>query len=206
MKRILLILTVVALVFSIVTTTAFAATGKFDKSVFENSTKFTKEGFTSWKLIGGYSQRFTQGTVWVRAMLFDYYIKEGWGPELRVEFYDPAARDYMEVKAFRANVDDVLYSFDALQYDDKEDVHGGSAFGGTVYPEFLQALIGAKNVAFQIDYENIYGKDVTLTIEHVHTGDLSDLKEMANYLFRSKAFSADTNPEESDKLYAASIQ
>ena len=204
MKKLVSVFLVLAIVFSAVGASALAA-GSFDKSVFENSTKFSKEGF-GWKLIGGYSQRFTQGTVWVRAMLFDYYITNGWGPELRVEFYDPGIRDYVEVKAFRANVDDVLYSFEKLQYDDSEDVHGGSVFGGKVYPAFLRAIMEAKHVAFQIDYEDIYGITNTLTIEKVHTGDLSDLKDMANYLFRSKAFSADTDPDGNDRYYGASIK
>ena len=203
MKKLISVFLVLVLVFTAVGTTALAAS-KFDRSIFENSTKFSKEGF-GWKLIGGYTKRFAEGTVYVRAMLFDNYIKQGWGPELRVEFYNPGIRDYEEVTAFRANVDDTLYSFENLVYDSSEDVHGGSAFGGTVYPAFLEAIIDAKNVAFQIDYEDMYGRTKTLTIEHVHTGDLSDLKDMAGYLFRSKAFSVDTDPEGNDKYYGASI-
>ncbi len=204
MKKLISVFLVLALVFAAAGTTALAASSKFDRSIFENSTKFSKDGF-GWKLIGGYVERFNEGTVSVRAMLFDNYIKQGWGPELRVEFYNPGIRDYEEVTAFRANVDDVLYSFDNLEYNDAEDVHGGSVFGGTVYPAFLQAIIDAKNVAFQIEYEDMYGRTNTLTIEHVHTGDLSELKDMATYLFRSKAFSVDTDPEGNDKYYGASI-
>ncbi len=203
-KKLVTLFLALALVSAVFAPAALAA-GGFDKSVFENSTKCTKSGF-SWNLIGGYSVEFAEAVVKVRAMLFDNYVTEGWGPELRVEFYNRLYKDYDEVTAFRASVDDVIYSFEKLDYNGDEDIHGGSAFGGTVFPAFMQDILECRNVSFQIDHIDPFGVKETASIDHVHTGDLSDLQEMAKYLIRSKAFTTNTSPEWNDEYYGASIR
>ena len=109
MKRIISALLVLVFVLSIIGTSAMAA-GGFDKSVFENSRKFSRFGFGNWSLIGGYEKSFVEADIKVRAFLFDNYVKEGWGPERRIEFYDTKHNRYDEVTAFKASVDGVIYS------------------------------------------------------------------------------------------------
>ena len=204
MKRLISAILVLIFVLSLISTSALAA-GGFDKSVFENSTKFTRFGFGNWKLIGGYEKQFVEGTVRVRAMLFDNYVKEGWGPELRVEFYDSYYKYYDEVTAFKASVDGVIYSFDNLVYDDSEDVHGGSAFGGKVFEAFMKDIVDCKDVMFMITHTDFEGDSYDSVIEHVHSGDLSNLQDMSKYLIRSNAFKTDTDPTGNDKYYGAHI-
>ena len=203
MKKLLSAFLVLVFILSLISVSALAA-GSFDKSVFENSRKFSKEGF-GWKLIGGYEKKFAEARISVRTMLFDNYVTQGWGPELRVEYYDYLYKDYDEVTGFKASVDGVIYSFDNLQYDDSEDVHGGSVFGGTVYQAFMKDILDCKDVMFQITHTDAGGDTYTSTIEHVHSGDLSPLQEMAKYLMKSNAFSTDSNPAGNDSYYKASI-
>ena len=204
MKRIVSALLVLVFVFSVIGSSALAA-GGFDKTVFENSTKFTKFGFGNWKLVGGYEKSFAEADVKVRAMLFDTYVKEGWGPELRVEYYDTQHRCYDEVTAFKASVDEVIYSFDKLEYNDDEEVHGGSAFGGTVYEAFLKDILDCRDVIFLITHIDYEGDSIDSVIEHVHSGDLSNLQVMSKYFAQSKAFTTDNDPEGHDEQYGASI-
>ena len=204
MKRLISALLVLIFVLSLIGTSAMAA-GGFDKTVFENSTKFTKFGFGNWKLIGGYEKSFVEADVKVRAMLFDNYVKEGWGPELRIEFYDTQHRCYDEVTAFKASVDEVIYSFDNLVYDDSEDVHGASVFGGTVYEAFMKDILECRDVIFLITHTDYEGDSIDSVIEHVHSGDLSNLQVMSKYFAQSKAFSTDKDPEGHDEKYGASI-
>ena len=57
MKRMISALLVLVFVLSLIGTSAMAA-GGFDKSVFENSRKFSRFGFGNWSLIGGYEKSF----------------------------------------------------------------------------------------------------------------------------------------------------
>ncbi len=204
MKRLISSLLVLVFIFSVVSSSALAA-GGFDKTVFENSTKFTKFGFGNWKLIGGYEKSFVEGDVKVRAMLFDNYVKEGWGPELRIEFYDTQHKRYDEVTSFKASVDEVIYSFDKLEYNDDEDVHGGSVFGGSVYQAFMKDILDCKDVIFLITHTDWEGDSIDSVIEHVHSGDLSNLQIMSKYFIDSNTWKTDSDPEGNDEYYGASI-
>ncbi len=203
MKRVITLLLALVLAFCVFGRMALAA-GGFDKSVFENSTKFEKSGF-DWSLIGGYEKQFMEARIKVRAFLGSTYVSKGWGPELRIEYYNNSFKDYDEVSAFRASLDGVIYSFENLSYNDDPDIHGGYLFGGTVYQKFMADLLDVKDVSFQFVHTDPAGETTTSTIDHVHTGDLSNLQEMAKYLIRSKAFSTDTDPEGNDEYYGASI-
>lgn len=200
-KRIFTFLAMI-LVFSLISSSALAA-GNFNKSVFENSRKYSQDGF-GWKLIGGYEKKFVEAKVSVRAMLFDTYVTNGSGPELRVEYYDTLYNYYAEVTGFTASIDGKVYSFDNLVYHDDDDVHGGSVFGGTVFKEFMKDILNCKKIMFKITYLDA-GDVCTATIEHVHSGDISPLQDMAKYLIKSNAFSTDNDPEGHDKKYGASI-
>ena len=181
------------------------AAGGFDKSVFENSRKFSRFGFGNWSLIGGYEKSFVEADIKVRAFLFDNYVKEGWGPELRIEFYDTKHNRYDEVTAFKASVDGVIYSWDKLDYNSDADVHGGYAFGGRVFEAFMADIIYSSDVMFLITHTDWEGDSIDSVIEHVHTGDLSNLIEMAKYLSQSNAWKTDKDPEGNDEYYGAYI-
>ena len=66
MKRLISALLVLVFVLSLIGTSAMAA-GGFDKSVFENSRKFSRFGFGNWSLIGGYEKSFVEADIKVRA-------------------------------------------------------------------------------------------------------------------------------------------
>ena len=204
MKRMISALLVLVFVLSLIGTSAMAA-GGFDKSVFENSRKFSRFGFGNWSLIGGYEKSFQGADVKVRAFLFDNYVSEGWGPELRIEFYDTNHKRYDEITAFKASVDGVVYNFDKLDYNDDPDVHGGYAFGGRVYQAFMADIIYSSDVMFLITHTDWEGDSIDSVIEHVHTGDLSNLIEMAKYLSQSNAWKTDSDPDGNDEYYGAYI-
>ena len=205
MKRLISALLVLVFVLSLISTSAMAA-GGFDKSVFENSRKFSRFGFGNWSLIGGYEKSFVGADIKVRAFLFDNYVKEGWGPELRIEFYDTKHNRYDEVTAFKASVDGVVYCWDSLDYNNDADVHGGYAFGGKVFEAFMTDIIYSKDVMFLISHTDFEGDSIDSVIEHVHSGDLSNLIEMGKYLSQSNAFKTDKDPESNDDYYGAYIE
>ena len=202
MKRFVSLLISLAFVFCIFGTAALAA-GSFDKSVFENSTKFTTDGFRDWNIQGRYKNAYTNATIEVYSLLFSDYVTEGWGPELRAYFYDPAMEMYCQVTAFRANINGTLYCFDSMG----EGSDGsGYVFGGKVQEELFKALLNLKSAAFQFEYIDAVGDTHTVWDDHIHTGELSELVDMAKYLIKSNAFSIDPDPEESDAFYGAYIE
>ncbi len=179
------------------------AVGSFDKSVFQNSTKFTTDGFRDWNIQGRYKNVYTNATIEVYSLLFSDYVTEGWGSELRAYFYDPAMEMYCQVTAFRANINGKLYCFDSMG----EGSDGsGYVFGGKVQEEFFKALLNLKSAAFQFEYIDAVGDTHTVWDDHIHTGELSELVDMAKYLIKSNAFTIDPDPEESDSYYGAYIE
>ena len=74
----------------------------------------------------------------IYSLLFSDYIDEGWGPELRVKYYDPATRTIFQETSFRAEINGTKYCFDDLG----EGSNGaGYCFGGTVQEAFFKALL-----------------------------------------------------------------
>ncbi len=201
MKKTISALLAVVLVTAILAGSASAA-GSFNKSVFQNSTKFTQRG-SSWSLIGGYEKHYSNAQIAVYALLFDDYISGGYGPELRVIYYNPTYDSFDEVVAFRVEVDGVVYSFDNMFYDESSGT--SSIFGCSVYQKFMNDILDLSEASFQIDHITPAGECYTSTENHIHTGELSDLMDMAKYLITSKAFSVVEDPERMDDLFEASI-
>lgn len=201
MKKLISLALCLVLLLSVSVPCAFAA-GKFDKSVFQNSTKFTQDTFSDWNLQGHYIKNYSNARIMVYSLLFNNYVDEGWGPELRVYYYDPALKMNCQVTAFRAKVNDTLYCFDNLGQGNN---NGGYVFGGTVQEAFFRALLNVKSCAFQFEYEDPSGGTITAWDNHIHTGELSELIDMAKYLIQSNAFSIDPDPKASDTFYGAYI-
>ena len=107
--------------------------------------------------------------------------------------------------SFKASVDEVIYSFDKLEYNDDEDVHGGSVFGGSVYQAFMKDILDCKDVIFLITHTDLEGDSIDSVIEHVHSGDLSNLQIMSKYFIDSNTWKTDSDPEGNDEYYGASI-
>ena len=179
------------------------AAGSFDKSVFTNSTKYTERSSREWNIQGHYIKQYSNARIMVYSLLFSNYVDEGWGPELRVLYFDPATQMYNQVTGFRATVNGTTYCFEDMGYGNEGS---GYVFGGTVQEAFFKALLNVKTVSFEIDYINTAGDHRTGWDDHIHTGELSELIDMAKYLLKSNAFSIDPNPTASDKDYSAYIQ
>ena len=200
MKKLISLLLVLVFLFSIPCTQVSAA-GTFNKSVFEKSTKYTYNASTrEWNLQDCYKKVFTNAVVYVYSLLFSDYVDEGWGPELRIYYYDKQTGNYDQVVAFRALINDVLYCFEDLG---EGSGGGGYVFGGTVQEAFMRALLSAKTVTFQFDHVTRSGAVYTGTIDHVHTGELSSLVEMAGYLIKSNAFFVCDDPKGMDEAFGA---
>ena len=66
-------------------------------------------------------------------------------------------------------------------------------------------IIYSSDVMFLITHTDWEGDSIDSVIEHVHTGDLSNLIEMAKYLSQSNAWKTDKDPEGNDEYYGAYI-
>ena len=202
MKKLISLLLCLALLAALPLTAAEAA-GSFDRSAFENSTKYSRQSNGEWNIQGHYIKQYSNARIMVYSLLFSDYVTEGWGPELRVFYFDPATQMYNQVTGFRADVNGTVYCFDNMGPGNNG---AGYAFGGTVQEAFFRALLNAKTVSFEIDYINAAGEHRTGWDDHIHTGELSELIDMAKYLIKSNAFTIDQDAKGSDKLFGAYIQ
>ena len=107
MKKLISFLLCVVLLVTLSLPGAFAA-GNFDKSVFQNSTKYTSS-YNGWNLQGHYIKQYSNARIMVYSLLFSDYVDAGWGPELRVYYYDPATRTNFQVTGFHATVNGTKY-------------------------------------------------------------------------------------------------
>lgn len=202
MKRFIVLILSVLFVFSFVENSVYAS-DDFDKSAFVNSSKFQrKDDF--WSLAGGFNGK-SYPRITVASYLSSTYVKEGWGPELRIQYRNPQNK-FEEVIAFRAKINGKDFSFSNLSYNDHQYIQGGYLFGGRVQEAFMKELLELKTASFYVDYKDENGKISTVGIDHVHTGELSDLVGMAKYLINSNAFSTDLTPDENDAFYGASAE
>ena len=204
MKKQISVLLAILLAFAVLVVPASAAEG-FDKSVFESSRKFQKNG-EFWSLAGNYVDRSTGCMINVSAYLSSTYVSEGWGPELRVQLKNISQNRYDTVTAFIAKVNGIEYAFENLAYNDHTAIQGGYLFGGNVYYQMIKELANVRSASFQVVHTDAEGKSVTTSIDHVHTGELSDLQSVAKYLISSNAFFTDKNPDENDLRYGAVIR
>lgn len=185
---------------------AFADEGNaFDVSVVEGNRLYEYDKFDrTWKIVGFYEQDYSDVWIVVGVLLFPEYIEEGWGPELRVISYDPKDEIFDEVKSFKAVIDDTIYTFSDLQIE--KSINGSSAFGGTVFRQFVNSLETGKEIAFRIECEDNDGTSYSVTIDPVEMDALKDLIEMAYVLEKSNAWECDIAPKLSDYSFGAKIE
>lgn len=201
MKKFLCVL--LAMVLMCATLLAFAETVAFDKSKLTGSELYRYDKFSrEWNIQGHYVKEYRDASVTVSLLLFDVYVEEGWGPEVRVEFFDKETQQYDKVTAFRAIVGEKMFCFESLE----EGTNVGYAFGGNVLEALCEALLAGGEVAFQIDHTDKYGTSWTATIDPVDRTDLSDLIAMATLLKNSNAWSASTAPEIMDIIFGATME
>ena len=205
MKRIIAVTITLVLVLSL-PLIAFADEGNaFDVSVVEGNRLYEYDKFDrTWKIVGFYEQDYSDVWIVVGVLLFPEYIEEGWGPELRVISYDPNDEIFDEVKSFKAVIDDTLYTFSDLQIE--KSINGSSAFGGTVFRQFVNSLETGKEIAFRIECEDNDGTSYSVTIDPVEMDALKDLIEMAYVLEKSNAWECDIAPKLSDYSFGAKIE
>ena len=174
----------------------------FDISVVEKSDLYKADKFTKeWNIQNCYSKQNNNTKLIVRALLFEEYVEEGWGPELRIVVYSKKNDEYETVDTFMALVDDVLYAYEAPEHDETT----ASVFGGTVTRAFLNSIEEAKEVSFRIETHEKGGKYHLYTVENIPHDELNGLVEIAYVLEASNAWHIDKSPEISDKEYKASI-
>lgn len=207
MKKILCL--VLAALLLCTTFAAFAetttATPAFDKSKLTGSELYNYDKFSKdWNVQGHYIKEYSDATVLVYFLLFDNYVTEGWGPELRVVFFDKEAQHYNQITAFRAIVGEQMFCWETLAASSNRGA--GYAFGGDVMKEFANALLSGNEVAFQIDHTDKYGSSWTSTIDPVNYSDLADLRTMARLLNDSNAWYLDSAPALSDYYYGATAE
>ena len=175
----------------------------FDKSVFESSSSYIYDKFAKeWKIIAAWEKKYSDANIGIGVLLFDQYITEGWGPELRVAYIALPSENYFDVTALRAMVDDKMYSFEKLVNYNATS----SAYGGTVMRAFLNSLKSGKEVAFQIEYKNTQGAAFSLTIDPVDISSLSDLINIANLFEKANVWTAFSSYEQNDLTFSASME
>lgn len=146
MKKILCM--VLAVMMLIAQTTALAAVDTFDKSKLTGSDLYSYDKFSKeWNIQGTYVKEYSNVRIRIALLLFDDYVEEGYGPELRVEFFDKENQCYDQVTAIRILVGEKMFSFEKLL----STSNNSYAFGGTVMEELCSALIAGGEVAIQIE-------------------------------------------------------
>lgn len=188
-------------------TAAPTAAPAFDPSKIRSSSLYSYDKFDkSWDIQGSYVKNYRDASVEICLLLFDTYAEEGWGPELRLYYYDKDANRYDNVTGFRAIIGDKMYSFEHLSKS--SSANAGYAFACKTMKEFCSALITAKKgeVAFQLDHVDMYGQTWTSTIDPVDMTDLKELIDMAKLLNRSNAWSIVEDLETEDLRYFASVE
>lgn len=180
-------------------------TPAFDKSKLSGSSLYTYDKFAkTWNIQAHYVKEYRDATILVYLLMFDNYVTEAWGPELRVVYFDKEAQHYNQVTAFRAIVGEQMFCWEKLAASSNRGA--GYAFGGDVLKAFSKALLTGNEVAFQIDHTDKYGTSWTSTIDPVDSTALADLRAMAQLLEDSNAWYVDTSPYVSDYYYGATME
>lgn len=175
----------------------------FDKSKLTGSELYSYDKFSKeWNVQGSCVKEYRDARVDVALLLFDAYVEEGFGPELRVSYFDKETQTYDKVTAFRAIVGDKIFYWETLQ----EMTNSGSALSGEVMEAFCEALLTYEEVAFQIDHTDKYGKSWTSTIDPVDSSALAELRTMARLFKDSNAWSINKTPEFWDLICGATME
>lgn len=205
MKKLLSVLLVVVLLHTSLAAVAETAAEEptFDKTVFSSSELYNYDKFSKeWNVQGAFVRQYSDATVQVALLLFDVYVEEGWGPELRIIFFNKETQTYEKVTAFRVIADDKLFCFETLD----EGTNCGYAFAGEIMEQLFETLITAKEVAFQFDHTDKYGNSWTATIDPITDTELAELRAMALLMRDSHAWSINPIAFLNDYLYGATVE
>ena len=177
----------------------------FDSSKLARSSMYFYDSSTmKWKTVGSYSKEYSNVDFKMFLFLSSDYVADGWGPDLRLQYYDKTKSNYDAVDGFRATVNDKIYSFYRLDQGDKDSYF----FGGTVMRAFLNSLSSAVSVTFEIDHTTKDGDSYTATIDQVNIRDLSKLAELGRLFEAANVWDPEVTTDlySNDKYYNASIQ
>ncbi len=176
----------------------------FDVSVLKNSDYFISDSSTgAWKAIAGYHREYKDVDVSMYVFLSSSYVEKGWGPDLRVSYYDKDNEVYDKIDGLRFIVDDKIYSFGEFE----EGETSSFVFGGETMRAFLNSLSSALEVSFVIDHTTVDGDSYTATIDSVSYSELEEIIEIAQLLEDSNLWdpSVTTDYYENDQYYEASV-
>ena len=202
MKKILSVLLVLSVLCSF---GIIANAAGFDSSKLVGSSMYSYDSSTKeWKTVGSYNKEYSNVDFKLILFLSSYYIDNGWGPDLRLQYYDKTKSNYDVVDGFRATVNDKIYSFYGFEQGDKDSY----LFGGTVMRAFLNSLSSAVSVTFEIDHTTKDGDSYTATIDPVNVRELSKLAELGRLFEAANLWDPEvtTDLADNDKYYSASIQ
>ena len=201
MKRIVSVFLILAILCAF-GTTAFA--GGFDASKLKSSSLYFKDNATNgWKMVGRYTKDYSNVKVELVVFLSSGYVEKGWGPDLRLYYYDKEKSNYDTVDSIRIAVNDKIYCFDGFEPADTCNL----VYGGEVMQAFLNSLSSALAITLEIDHTTKDGISYTATIDPVNIREMSDLAELG-YLFEAANLwdpAVTTDLYENDTYYKAYI-
>lgn len=177
----------------------------FDSSKLAGSSMYSYDSSTKeWKIVGSYGKEYSNVDFKLILFLCSDYVENGWGPDLRLRYYDKTKSNYDVVDGFRATVNDKIYSFYNFEQGDKDSYF----YGGTVMRAFLNSLSSAISVTFEIDHTTKDGDSYTATIDPVSIRELSKLAELGRLFESANLWDPEVTKDlkSNDTYYNASIQ
>lgn len=201
MKRILSALLVLAVLCSFALTASAAG---FDVSKLKSSPMFSYDSSANgWKIVDGYNKEYSDVEVSLILFLSSTYVEKGWGPDLRIIYYDKNKANYDTVEGLRITVNDKIYSF----YGFEQGTNNSYVFGGQVMRAFLNSLPAAVSAAIEIDHTTKDGKSYTATIDPVSIRELKGLADLGRLFEAANLWDPEVTTDyyDNDKYYSASI-
>lgn len=187
-------------------TTASGEAG-FDQSILAGSAFYKYDKFEkTWNAQASYKKIYNDAEIYVYLMLFDTYVDKGWGPELRVRYFNKDKQGYDTVTAFRAIIGDTIFRFEKMT--ESSNNNNSYVFACNTLKEFCVALAShpEAEIAFQIIHTDKYGSSWRSTIDPVDNEALRDIIEFAALLNASNAWSTAKAIEIYDDYYGASFE
>ena len=171
----------------------------FNLDVFKASSLYKYDKFTKeWSIYGTYTKVYSDATIEISVLVFDTYVEKGWGPELRIAYFDKETRAYDKITEFRVLIGNTLYTFGVEPSENKS-----YAFGGSIMRDMLNSLRTGKDIAFQIVHTDQYGNSWRSTIDPVTKKELTDILTMAKLLESSNIWDTSSYYQKNDQTYNA---
>lgn len=175
---------------------------EFDLDILQGSPYYTYDQFSNhWSVQSCYKKDYGRIELSIYLILFDSYLQNGLGPELRVCLYNKEESFYYSIPEFRVAVGHTLYRFEKLLSFDGNN----SIFACNTLMELCKAFENGQEIVFQYTYVDSAGKSYTNPVLLVNNVDVKDLISLASTLNRSNIWNAMSNLEISDVIYGASI-